>query len=201
MFATYCTYPENSRGRMFKEENDHSTLRDCHQKDVEKIIHSNYFRKLANKAQTFLHYQGDYYRTRLTHSLEVSYITKKICKKMKLNQGLGEAIALSHDIGHPPFGHTGEQALADLTADYEKFDHNVNSLRIVTKIDRSYIDFPGLNLTAETLEGIVKHNGKIDIKHAPSFIKHYNSKHSLELDYNPCLEGQIAKRCPERQIS
>ncbi|UAT42835.1 dNTP triphosphohydrolase [Anaplasmataceae bacterium AB001_6] len=197
MFANYRSESVKTKGRLFEEQNDVLPFENCYEKDRDRILYSHYFRKLANKAQTFLHYKGDYYRTRLTHSLEVAQITRSICKSMGLNSTLGEVIALAHDIGHPPFGHTGEDALADLTKDYEKFEHNANTIKILTKLDQSYINFPGLNLTWEVLDGLIKRKGHVKKDLAHPYILEYSKKHNIKLDTLPSLEAQIAARSDE----
>ncbi|MGY6703915.1 deoxyguanosinetriphosphate triphosphohydrolase [Roseinatronobacter sp.] len=159
MLKPYATQPDQSRGRRFKEAM--STFRSPFQRDRDRIIHSSAFRRLKHKTQVFIEHEGDYYRTRLTHSIEVAQVARTLAGALGLNTDLAEAIALAHDLGHPPFGHTGEDALCDLMAPYGGFDHNAQALRIVTRLERHYADFDGLNLTWETLEGIAKHNGPV----------------------------------------
>ena len=151
--------PKHSRGRAHPEAM--STFRSPFQRDRDRIIHSSAFRRLKHKTQVFIEHEGDYYRTRLTHSIEVAQVARTLAAALGLNTDLAEAIALAHDLGHPPFGHTGEDALCALMAPYGGFDHNAQALRIVTKLERHYADFDGLNLTWETLEGIAKHNGPV----------------------------------------
>jgi dGTPase len=140
---------------------EESTFRSCFQRDRDRIIHASAFRRLKHKTQVFVEHEGDYYRTRLTHSIEVAQVARTIAGALGLNVELTEAVALAHDLGHPPFGHTGEDALAALMAPYGGFDHNAQAIRIVTSLERHYADFDGLNLTWETLEGIAKHNGPV----------------------------------------
>src|SRR5690606_34538384 len=162
--APYACKPEDSRGRLWSEQL--STFRSPWQRDRDRIIHSSAFRRLKHKTQVFVEhdgeeYRGDYYRTRLTHTIEVAQVARTIAGALDLNTDLAEAVALAHDLGHPPFGHTGEDALAALMEPYGGFDHNAQALRIVTRLERHYADFDGLNLTWETMEGIAKHNGPI----------------------------------------
>ena len=129
------------------------------QRDRDRIVHATAFRRLTYKTQVFVFHEGDHYRTRLTHSLEVAQIARAIARMLRLDEDLAEALALAHDLGHPPFGHAGERALAGLMAPYGGFDHNAQSLKVVTRLERKYAAFDGLNLTLETLEGLAKHNG------------------------------------------
>ncbi|PIR34774.1 MAG: deoxyguanosinetriphosphate triphosphohydrolase [Alphaproteobacteria bacterium CG11_big_fil_rev_8_21_14_0_20_44_7] len=177
--------PKKSRGRLYQEESAYE--RDAFQRDRDRIIHSTAFRRLEYKTQVFVNHEGDHYRTRLTHSLEVSQIARSVCKSLGLNQELAEAIALAHDLGHTPFGHAGEDALKRVYAD---FDHNAQTLKILTKLEEKYADFDGLNLSWETLEGIAKHNGPNP--NPPKDIAEFNKKFDLELDKYPSLEAQIA---------
>jgi len=182
--------PEESKGRLFKEVDD-QPYRSLFQRDRDRIIHSSAFRKLKQKTQVFIESESDYYRTRLTHTLEVSQISRSLSRILGLNEDLCECIALSHDLGHPPFGHTGEKILNDKMIKYNGFNHNEQTLRILTLLERRYYNFNGLNLTWESLEGIVKHNGVFK-KKIPLEIKRYNDLHNLNLDKNPSLEAQIA---------
>jgi dGTPase len=191
----YACLPENSRGRLFKEQN--SATRTCFQRDRDRIIHSAAFRRLEYKTQVFVNHEGDFFRTRLTHSLEVSQIARSVCRALGLNEDLGEALALAHDLGHPPFGHAGEDALQELMAPYDGFDHNAQSLRVVTLLEASYANFLGLNLTWETLEGVVKHNGPLinrgkPTSELPSAVVEYNALHDLELHTYASAEAQVA---------
>lgn len=149
------------------------------------------------KTQVFVNHEGDFFRTRLTHSLEVSQIARSVCRALGLNEDLGEALALAHDLGHPPFGHAGEDALKELMAPYDGFDHNAQSLRVVTLLEASYANFLGLNLTWETLEGVVKHNGPLlnsttQATQLPSAVVEYNAIHDLELHTYASAEAQVA---------
>lgn len=158
--APYAVKSRESRGRDYPEE-EHP-YRTAFQRDRDRIIHTTAFRRLEYKTQVFVYYEGDYYRTRLTHTLEVAQIGRTMARALGLNEDLVEAIALAHDLGHTPFGHAGEEALHELMADYGGFDHNRQSLRIVTVLERRYPDFPGLNLTWEVREGIAKHTTEYD---------------------------------------
>ncbi len=157
--APYASDPATSRGRLFDEPP--SPTRTAFERDRDRVIHSSGFRRLKEKTQVFLYDEGDHYRTRLTHTLEVSQIARALARRLRLDEDLAEALALAHDLGHPPFGHAGERALDAAMADYGGFDHNAQSLRVVTELERRYPDFDGLNLTWETLEGLVKHNGPL----------------------------------------
>ncbi|MEN8836885.1 MAG: deoxyguanosinetriphosphate triphosphohydrolase [Celeribacter marinus] len=201
MLKSYASQPFETRGRLFDEKL--STFRSPFQRDRDRIIHSSAFRRLKHKTQVFVEHEGDYYRTRLTHSIEVAQVARTIAGALGLNEGLAEAIALAHDLGHSPFGHTGEDALEDLMAPYGGFDHNAQALRIVTKLEKHYADFDGLNLTWESLEGIAKHNGPItgpyaDPKrhpegHALSYaLEEVNDQFDLELHTFASAEAQVA---------
>ena len=151
--------PENSKGRFSPEKG--SYLRSCFQHDRDRIIHSSAFRRLKHKTQVFVYHEGDHFRTRLTHSLEVAQVARTIARYFGLDEDLTESLALAHDLGHTPFGHAGEEALDACMEQYGGFDHNAQALRIVTSLERSYPAFDGLNLTWESLEGLVKHNGPL----------------------------------------
>jgi len=183
--------PNNTKGRLFEEIDENIHNRSPYSRDRDRIIHSNSFRKLKHKTQVFIESDSDYYRTRLTHSLEVAQISRSLCRAMNLNEDLGEVVSLAHDLGHPPFGHNGEKALNICMKSYGGFNHNDQTLRVITKIEKRHPNFEGLNLTWESLEGIVKHNGVIQ-KNIPFHIKAYNLKHNLSLNTNPYLESQIA---------
>src|SRR5215475_5189111 len=159
LHAPYASLPEQSRGRRWAEQE--SAMRSVFQRDRDRIIHSTAFRRLKHKTQVFVHHEGDHYRTRLTHSIEVAQIARSIARSLALDEDLAEALALAHDLGHTPFGHTGEEALDELMQPYGGFDHNAQSLRLVTRLERRYAEFDGLNLAWETLEGLVKHNGPL----------------------------------------
>jgi dGTPase len=198
MLAPYACQNTQSRGRLYPESLP--SFRREFQRDRDRIIHSSAFRRLKHKTQVFVEHEGDYYRTRLTHSIEVAQVARTLAGVLGLNTDLSEAIALAHDLGHTPFGHTGEDALAALMAPYGGFDHNAQALRIVTKLERHYADFDGLNLTWETLEGIAKHNGPVtgpnaDAKHAgplPYALAEVNALWDLELDTFASAEAQVA---------
>ena len=157
--APFATSAQSSRGRYWPEVE--SPTRTCYQRDRDRIIHSTAFRRLKHKTQVFIHHEGDYYRTRLTHSLEVAQIARSLARMLGLDEDLAEALALSHDLGHPPFGHAGEAALDACMAEHGGFDHNAQALSLVTRLEHRYAEFDGLNLTWETLEGLVKHNGPL----------------------------------------
>ncbi len=198
MLAPYACQPEASCGRQFPERM--SSFRSPFQRDRDRIIHSSAFRRLKHKTQVFVEHEGDYYRTRLTHSIEVAQVARTISGVLGLNTDLAEAIALAHDLGHTPFGHTGEDALGLLMEPYGGFDHNAQALRIVTRLERHYADFDGLNLTWESLEGIAKHNGPVvgpnaDKKHEgplPYALAEVNAAWDLELDTHASAEAQVA---------
>src|SRR5215469_3101032 len=192
--APYASAPERSRGRLHRESE--SPSRTPFQRDRDRIIHSAAFRRLQYKTQVFVYHEGDHYRTRLTHSLEVAQIARSISRALGLNEDLAEALALAHDLGHTPFGHAGEDALAAAMEPYGGFGHNDQTLRILTRLERRYAGFDGLNLTWEALEGTVKHNGplsgKTDAKPVPSSIAAYVREHDLELATWPGAEAQVA---------
>ena len=191
--APWACRPEASRGRLQAEPE--SATRTCFQRDRDRIIHSAAFRRLEYKTQVFVNHEGDFFRTRLTHSLEVSQIARSICRALRLNEDLAEALALAHDLGHPPFGHAGEDALKEMMQPYGGFDHNAQSLRVVTFLERRYAEFDGLNLTWESLEGVVKHNGPLlspDARPLPWAIADYVEGHDLQLDTFAGPEAQVA---------
>jgi dGTPase len=173
--APYGLRSMNTRGRVYSD--DEPEYRTSFQRDRDRIIHTTAFRRLKYKTQVFFNYEGDYYRTRLTHTLEVAQIGRTVARALGANEDLTESICLAHDLGHPPFGHSGEVALARLMRDYGGFDHNKQTLRIVTLLERRYPEFPGLNLTWEVREGIVKHESEYDIADAT--------------DYSPALRGPL----------
>ncbi len=183
-----CRWTE-SRGRLHAE--GESRTRSCYQRDRDRIIHSTGFRRLKHKTQVFVQHEGDYYRTRLTHSLEVAQMARSLARVLALDEDLAETVALAHDLGHTPFGHAGEDALNAASAAIGGFDHNAHALRLVTKLEHRYADFDGLNLTWETLEGLVKHNGPLTAPvSAP--IASFDRRWPLELSTWPSLEAQIA---------
>ena len=189
MAAPYASDPATARGRLVAEQE--SAFRSCFQRDRDRIIHSSAFRRLKHKTQVFVEHEGDYYRTRLTHSIEVAQVARTIAGALGLNQELTEAIALAHDLGHTPFGHTGEDALDELMTPFGGFDHNAQAVRIVTALERHYAGFDGLNLTWETLEGIAKHNGPV-MGDLPVALAEYNARHDLELHTHASAEAQVA---------
>ena len=189
MQAPYATRPGASRGRLYAEEE--SSFRSPFQRDRDRIIHASSFRRLKHKTQVFIEHEGDYYRTRLTHSIEVAQVARTISKALGLDVELAEAVALAHDLGHTPFGHTGEDALHALMAPYGGFDHNAQTIRIVTHLERHYAEFDGLNLTWETLEGLAKHNGPV-VGDLPWALAAYQSRHDLELGSFASAEAQVA---------
>ena len=197
--APYACIPSQSRGRLCKEPEVPS--RSCYQRDRDRVIHSSSFRRLKHKTQVFVYHEGDHFRTRLTHSLEVAQIARSVCRSLHLNEDLGEALALAHDLGHPPFGHIGEQVLNECMKDHDGFDHNAQSLRQLTKLEHRYAQFDGLNLTWEALEGLAKHNGPlvkeaIDHKNPPKELpfgfKEFLPEFDLELHTYASGEAQVA---------
>jgi len=210
--APYACHPAQSRGRLHAEEE--ARERSCFQRDRDRIIHSSAFRRLEYKTQVFVNHEGDHYRTRLTHSLEVAQIARSLARSLALNEDLAEALALAHDLGHTPFGHAGEDGLAEAMKAFGGFDHNAQSIRLVTKLEHRYAAFDGLNLTWETLEGIAKHNGpvvrvqssesRVQEKKSselrtlnselplPRALAEYNAAHDLELHTHASLEAQCA---------
>lgn len=199
--APYAADPEASRGRLFPEPA--SATRTSFQRDRDRIVHSTAFRRLAHKTQVFVYHEGDHFRTRLTHTIEVAQIARALARALGLDDDLAEAVALGHDLGHTPFGHTGEDALDACMRDFGGFEHNGHGLRLVTELERRYADFDGLNLCQETLEGLVKHNGPlIDSegrpleryreRGVPPAILDYVRRHPLELHTFASLEAQAA---------
>jgi len=199
--APYATDPAATRGRLIPEPG--SPTRSDFQRDRDRIIHSTAFRRLKHKTQVFVHHEGDHYRTRLTHSLEVSQIARALARALGLDEDLAEALALSHDLGHTCFGHTGEDALDACMAPHGGFDHNAQTLRIVTRLERRYATFDGLNLTWETLEGLVKHNGPLLTatgeptpryaeRSIPAAILEYDAVNPLALSAHAGPEAQAA---------
>jgi dGTPase len=195
--ARYAADPALSRGRIYNEPP--SATRSDFRRDCDRIIHSTAFRRLAYKTQVFVHHEGDHYRTRLTHTLEVAQIARSLGRALRLDEDLAEACALGHDLGHPPFGHSGERALDYCLAGDGGFDHNAQTLRVVTRLERRYAGFDGLNLTFETLEGLIKHNGPLlaaDQRAGralgpPRAIADYCARHGLDLAHYPSAEAQV----------
>ncbi|KQZ13800.1 deoxyguanosinetriphosphate triphosphohydrolase [Mesorhizobium sp. Root554] len=195
--ASYACDPARTRGRLFAEPE--SPTRTPFQRDRDRIIHSTAFRRLKHKTQVFVAHEGDHYRTRLTHTIEVAQIARALARALRVDEDLAEAVALVHDFGHTPFGHTGEDALNDKMKAWGGFDHNAQSLRIVTRLERRYAEFDGLNLSWETLEGLVKHNGPLTDGHGkglhgpvPQAIRDYNELDNLELSRFAGIEAQCA---------
>ena len=192
--APYASKPEESRGRLHPEP-EHPT-RSAFQRDRDRIIHSTAFRRLTHKTQVFVYHEGDHYRTRLTHSLEVAQIARTISRALGLDEDLAETLALAHDLGHTPFGHAGEEALNVEMARFGGFSHNDQTLRILTRLERRYAEFDGLNLTWESLEGTVKHNGPLRgagiERSVPPTIAEYDTCHPLALETFPSAEAQVA---------
>jgi dGTPase len=198
--APFATEPGESRGRRYPEPA--STHRSAFRRDCDRIIHSSAFRRLAYKTQVFVFHEGDHFRTRLTHTLEVAQIARSLARALGLDEDLAEACALGHDLGHPPFGHAGERALDECLAQYGGFDHNAQTLRVVTALEKRYAAFDGLNLSWETLEGLVKHNGPLTDRAGdpaprhrerglPRVIIEYSAVHDLELWSHPSMEAQV----------
>ncbi len=199
--AAFSSLPGMSRGRFHDEAE--SPPRSCFERDRDRVLHSTAFRRLKHKTQVFIYHEGDHYRTRLTHSLEVAQIARSLARSLGLDEDLTEALALAHDLGHTPFGHAGERELNMLMSGHGGFDHNAQSLRIVTSLERRYARFDGLNLTWETLEGLVKHNGpligangsaigKYHEQGVPRAIVEYSEAHDLELASFSSAEAQCA---------
>ena len=193
--APYACRPDQSKGRVYEEsESKHRT---CFQRDRDRIIHSSAFRRLKYKTQVFIYHEGDHYRTRLTHTLEVAQITRSMARALLVNEDLAEGIALAHDLGHTPFAHLGEYAVQDCMEPYGGFDHNDQSLRILTTLEEKYPKWKGLNLTWETLEGVAKHNGPLitsENKDRPlsETLKDLQEQTDLRLETYASLEAQVA---------
>src|ERR1700742_1234247 len=186
--APYAVSPASARGRLHHAPE--ANTRSPWQRDRDRIVHSSAFRKLQYKTQVFVNHEGDFYRTRLTHSIEVAQVARSIARALGLDEDLTEALALAHDLGHPPFGHAGEEALNVVMKPFGGFDHNAQSLKIVTMLESRYASWDGLNLTWETLEGLVKHNGPV--RNAPAYIAEYDERHRLELSTQASAEAQVA---------
>jgi dGTPase len=199
--SVYACDPDRSRGRLFAEPP--SKTRSPFRRDCDRVIHSTAFRRLKHKTQVFVFHEGDHYRTRLTHSLEVAQIARALARQLGLDEDLTETLALAHDLGHPPFGHAGERALDACLKAHGGFDHNAQSLRVVTSLEHRYPEFDGLNLTWESLEGIVKHNGPLTERSGaavgryrehgiPAGVSDYNQIYDLDLSSFASLEAQVA---------
>lgn len=194
--APYACQGPASRGRQFDEGDETSGTigtRTAFQRDRDRVLHSGAFRRLKHKTQVFVYHEGDYFRTRLTHSIEVAQIARSMARSLSVNDDLAEAVALAHDLGHTPFGHAGEDALARCMQNYGGFDHNEQTVRVLTALEQRYASFDGLNLTWETLEGVVKHNGPLASEAVirPA-IADLNDAMHLQLDSFPSAEGQLA---------
>ena len=188
MHAPYAVQPGSSRGRCHTEPE--AATRSPWQRDRDRVVHSSAFRKLQYKTQVFVNHEGDFYRTRLTHSIEVAQIARSVARELGLDEDLTEALALAHDLGHPPFGHAGEDALREAMEPYGGYDHNAQSLRIVTLLEQRYAAFDGLNLTWETLEGLAKHNGPVC--HPAPFVAKFDASWPLDLRSYAGAEAQVA---------
>ena len=183
--------PIISKGRVYFEKK--SQLRSAYQRDRDRIIHSTAFRRLKHKTQVFINTTGDHYRTRITHSLEVSQIARTLAKYFKLNEDLCETLSLAHDLGHTPFGHAGEEALNSCMKDFGGFDHNIQTVRIVTLLENRYYSFKGLNLSIETIDGLVKHNGPInDLDKINSMLGKNFFKNKIDFNKNSSFEAQVS---------
>ncbi len=188
---SYAVKSINSKGRIFRELEN--SIRSPYQRDRDRIIHSSSFRRLKHKTQVFVNTEGDHYRTRLTHSMEVSQIARTLARSLGLNEDLSETLSLSHDLGHTPFGHAGEEVLNQCMDSYGGFDHNIQTLRIVTSIENKYYKFTGLNLTIETLEGLIKHNGPVnDLTPYKKILRKDLFKNKIFFNTFPSLEAQVA---------
>src|SRR6201992_552525 len=186
--APYAVHAGQSRGRLHPELE--APTRSPWQRDRDRIIHASAFRKLQYKTQVFVNHEGDFFRTRLTHSIEVAQIARSIARELGLDEDLTEALALAHDLGHPPFGHAGEEALNLAMKPFGGFDHSAQSLRVVPLLESRYAGWDGLNLTWEALEGLAKHNGPL--RHPPAYIAEYNERHRLDLSSHASAEAQVA---------
>ena len=189
MQSKIASNPETTRGRLHTEEE--SKYRSPFQRDRDRVIHCKAFRRLKHKTQVFVAHEGDHFRTRLSHTIEVSQVARTIAKTLNLNSELTEVIALAHDLGHPPFAHVGEDVLKIKMKNYGWFDHNAQAIKIVTSLEKSYAEFDGLNLTWETLEGIAKHNGPVG-NSIPYALNDYSNRHNLELKTHASAEAQVA---------
>jgi len=191
--ASFAVDESKSRGRLYLENYDDSKYRSVFGRDRDRIINSSAFRRLQYKTQVFVNHEGDHYRTRLTHSLEVAQIARWIAGALKVNKDLAEIVSLAHDLGHTPFGHAGEDALHEKMAEFGGFSHNAHTLKIITKLETRFIEFEGLNLSWEMLEGVVKHNGPIlEESKLHDYIRDYNFKHNLDIKHFPSIESQIS---------
>ena len=187
----YAVKSNNSKGRIYDEKEN--SIRSPYQRDRDRIIHSTSFRRLKHKTQVFVNSEGDHYRTRLTHSMEVSQIARTLARSLGLNEDLCETLSLSHDLGHTPFGHAGEEVLSECMSDYGGFNHNIQTLRIVTFLEKKYYRFYGLNLTVETLDGLIKHNGPVtNINSYKKILRNDFFNNKISFNKFPSLEAQVA---------
>lgn len=189
LFASYACAPSNTKGRLYKEIK--TPYRNEFQRDKDRIIHSNAFRRLEYKTQVFVNHEGDHYRNRLTHSIEVASVARSLASALELSEDLAECVALAHDLGHTPFGHAGEDALDECMKDFGGFCHNAHSIKLLTSLEQRYAAYDGLNLTWEVLDGIAKHNGPLT-KDIPEAIAQYNALHDLKLNEYSSAEAQVA---------
>ncbi|MCC8417494.1 MAG: deoxyguanosinetriphosphate triphosphohydrolase [Rickettsia endosymbiont of Bryobia graminum] len=189
MLAPYACDPSKTKGRLYKELP--TNYRNEFERDRDRIIHSKAFRRLQYKTQVFINHEGDHYRNRLTHSIEVATVARSVANTLNLSSDLAETVALAHDLGHTPFGHAGEVALDECMKNYGGFSHNAHTLKILTKVEKRYAAYDGLNLTWEVLEGIVKHNGPM-MNNIPTYIKEYNLENDLDLGHYSSAEAQVA---------
>ena len=195
--SNIASHGNYSKGRKYKDSKLQFN-RTEYQRDRDRILYSDAFKRLKHKTQVFFNTKNDHVRTRLTHTLEVAQLARSVARYLNLNDDLAEAISLAHDLGHPPFGHAGEDVLHDLMKNYGGFNHNLHTLKIVTKIEKKYLNFDGLNLTYETLDGIIKHNGPFkSISNVPKLIKSLEKDFNFEIDKYSSLEGQIANICDD----
>lgn len=191
--ASYACLPEESKGRLYEEPT--SATRTPFQRDRDRIIHASAFRRLKYKTQVFVYHEGDHFRTRLSHTLEVAQITRSLARALMVNEDLAEGVALAHDLGHTPFAHIGEHFVQECMKDFDGFEHNDQSLRVITKLERTYPGWPGLNMTWEMLEGVVKHNGPVILKEGekiPTTLKDIQTQTDLRLDTYASMEAQVA---------
>ena len=195
--SNIASHGNYSKGRKYKDSKLQFN-RTEYQRDRDRILYSDAFKRLKHKTQVFFNTKNDHVRTRLTHTLEVAQLARSVARYLNLNDDLAEAISLAHDLGHPPFGHAGEDVLHDLMKNYGGFSHNLHTLKIVTKIEKKYLNFDGLNLTYETLDGIIKHNGPFkSMSNVPKLIKSLEKDFNFEIDKYSSLEGQIANICDD----
>ena len=195
--SNIASHGNYSKGRKYKDSKLQFN-RTEYQRDRDRILYSDAFKRLKHKTQVFFNTKNDHVRTRLTHTLEVAQLARSVARYLNLNDDLAEAISLAHDLGHPPFGHAGEDVLHDLMKNYGGFNHNLHTLKIVTKIEKKYLNFDGLNLTYETLDGIIKHNGPFkSMSNIPKLIKSLGKDFNFEIDKYSSLEGQIANICDD----